>query len=163
VQYFNITLQMLSALFIYSITLPLHYFYYQPVLWIRIRKNPMFLAGSESEKISDSDTRFGTRYFQKIKIRKPDVKHLRENKMHAFSRAKLFFCFTGSGIRTGTCERNDSHSLENWRVKILVIESESVSEAESESGFKKFWIRIRKKIFRIHNTATSTVYYKCLE
>jgi hypothetical protein len=29
---------------------------------------------------------------------KPEVKHLKENKMYVFSIAKLFFCFTGSGI-----------------------------------------------------------------
>jgi hypothetical protein len=32
------------------------------------------------------------------KSRKSYVKQLKEKKMHDFSKAKLFFCFTGSGI-----------------------------------------------------------------
>jgi hypothetical protein len=44
---------------------------------------------------------------------------------------KQFFCFTGPGIPSGTCENNESHSLENCRVKILVLEFESLSQSDS--------------------------------
>jgi hypothetical protein len=58
---------------------------------------------------------------------------LKENKRYVFSIAKLFFLF----YRTrNTYERNESHSLENCHVKILVLEFENGNknyESESES------------------------------
>jgi hypothetical protein len=47
-----------------------------------------------------------------------------------------------------TYESNESHSLENCRVKVSVLESESVSE----SGKKISGSESEKKIFRILNT-----------
>jgi hypothetical protein len=68
--------------------------------WIRIRKNRKVLTESKSEKNSwDSDTDSDPDTVRK-KIKKIDVKHLTENKMHVFiySIAKLFVCFKGFRI-----------------------------------------------------------------
>jgi hypothetical protein len=45
------------------------------------------------------------------------------------------------------CERNESHSLENCHVKILVLKS------ESENDKKKSGSESEQKLRRIHNTA----------
>jgi hypothetical protein len=56
---------------------------------------------------------------------------------YVFSKANLFFLFYR--FRTGnTFVGNESNSLENFRVKISVLESES----KTKSGQKKFWIRM---------------------
>jgi hypothetical protein len=113
------------------------------VLWIRIRN---YWPDPNPKKSSDSDSNPDNPIKWKY-VRKIIGLALRREQnvpVPCFSIAKLFFwCYRFRN----TYERNESHSVQKCHIKILVLQS------ESEKAKKHFWIWIRKKWIRIHNTA----------
>jgi hypothetical protein len=110
----------------------------QAVLWIRIRKNPKVLAGSESEK----KLGFGSRHCCRMKI---CVKNRRSN---TWKRKILWF------------------SIENFFP--LTYRFQNTFWKQLEAPFRKLWgqniilririrVRIRKKWVRIHNTGCKSM------